>query len=160
MLTSIIAYYCIWWSWWVQDIEPCILHLYTLDLSKEISPGAKESLWKHAGYHCLWLHADLFHLGQLHTNLFLAGSGHWAPLNAWNQLWDPLRPRTAQQSSGTCPAPISPQDRRKRCPSIPLVHLRCNNVKIELGFSQLLPIITYYWPPPKTQQQTQYLLKV
>ena len=44
MLLSIIAYYCIWWSslnfhdlrhnsWWVQGIEPCILHLYTLDLS-------------------------------------------------------------------------------------------------------------------------------
>ena len=43
-LLRIIAYYSIWWnslnfhdfsynSWLVQDIEPCILHLYTLELS-------------------------------------------------------------------------------------------------------------------------------
>ena len=61
---------------------------------------------------------------------------------------------TAQQSSGTCPAPILPQNSRKRCPSITLVRLTCNNVKIEHGYSPLSPVITYYWPPPKTQRQT------
>ena len=41
---------------------------------------------------------------------------------------------TAQQSSGLCPAPISPQNRHKRCPSVTLVCWTCNNVKIEHGY--------------------------
>ena len=154
MLLSIIAYSCIWWSslnfydlsyigarYWAMHTPS----IYFGSQHKEICPGAEESLWKHAGYHCLWLHRS-----------FPPGSAaHWwfplwvrtlGPLDAWNQLWGP---RQAQQSSGTCPAPISPQDRRMRCPSITLVRLTCNNVKIEYGYSQLSPVITYYWPPRK-----------
>ena len=98
-----------------------------------------------------WLHADLYHLDQLHTNLFHAVSGHWVS-PAWME--PTVGSRTAQQSSGACPSPISPQDRRKRCPFITQVCLARNNVKVEHGYSPFLPVYVLLTPPPKTQWQT------
>ena len=59
--------------------------------------------------------------------------------------------RTALQSSGTCPAPISPLDWHRRCPFIAQVSLTRNNVQIKHVYYLLLCIVDL---PPKRQAQT------
>ena len=130
-----MAYYCIWWSSLifqdlrlVQDIEPSILHLYALDLSTNRFLQALRNLCENMqATTALAAHRS-----------FPPGSAALRSFPRWVSPQGPptcIKPnvgsRTALQSSGTCPAPILPPDRRRRCPFIVQVRVTRNNVENE-----------------------------
>ena len=109
-------------------------HLYTLDLSRNRYLQALRILCENM---------------QAITALaarrsFPSGSAALRSFPRWVSTRGPpkcIKPkvgsRTALQSSGTCPAPIQPPDRRRRC----LFIAQVRNVKIEHGYYELLHII-------------------
>ena len=74
-------------SWYVQDIEPCILHLYTLDLSTnrflQLLGNLCENMQATTDF------AASFPPGSAAYRSFKNGLGHWIPLHAWKQVWGP-----------------------------------------------------------------------
>ena len=148
-----ITYYCIWLSslnfhdlsynsWLKQDIVPCVPSVYFRSQHKQISPGADElpkKMQVFAGYLCL---------GSVGcTQIF-------STLLTLTSIEPKVGSRKGQQSSETCSPPISPPDRRRRCPFIAQVRVTRNNFNVEHGYCLLLPIIESYRPPPNTQTQT------
>ena len=162
MILPIITYYCTWStlsfhhlsysSWCVQDVEQCILHLYTLDLSTYRflyalrnhceNMQATTALAVHRFFPSSWCWVS--------TRWFWAAQG--VPLHEWNQMWGPGQRCRAQE-----PAQL-PSCHRKctgcaHLYTVPIYSPTLNNVKIEYGYYVLLHIVSYFGPPPKTHNQ-------
>ena len=113
-----------------------VFHLYTLDLSTNRFLQAMMNCWKKcrvfAGYHCLGC-----------TQIFSSPPfWRWVSTQGPPTCMEPkVGSRKGQQSSETCSPPISPPDRRRRCPFIAQVRVTRNNFNVEHGYCLLLPIL-------------------
>ena len=108
----------------------------------QISLGADESLWKHAGYHCRSCTQIFF------TLFWVSSVSSLGPLHAWNQMLGPGQQCRAQERA---PRP----EGHRQCPFKAQVRVTRNNVKSNLkhGNYVLLGIIMYHRPSPKTHHQ-------
>ena len=121
-------------SWWEQDIVPYILHF--VSQHTQISPGANELQLR---VQCCEIHGRTL---PVQANSALDALRSFLPSWSWvSTLYTKLESRTVQQSSGTCPAPTSPPDRRTRRPLIAQVRLTLNNVIIEHVYCPLLRFV-------------------
>ena len=113
----------------------CTPSVYFGSQHEQISPGADDLLGNIQG-HCKlplpWLHSDLF-------PPLCVGSAYRVQLHASWCMETKAASKKGQQSSGTCPAPISPPDRRRRCLFIAQVRVTRSNVNKEHGYCLLLP---------------------
>ena len=117
----------------MQDFEPSIPHLYTLDLSKNRFHQALRILCENMQATTALAARRSFTPGSAALRSFTLGQ-HTGPPTC-------IKPnmgfKTALQSSGTCPAPIQPPDRRRRCLFIAQVHVT-RNVESNM-------VTTYYY---------------
>ena len=123
-------------SWWLQHNKPCILHLFTLDLSTyRFLQTLMSRCWNILATTVAlpWLHSHLFHPLR-------AVSAHWVTLHVWNQVLGHF----------TCLAWTSPTVWRRLC--LFFAQVRCDLCVTQLIIAcqyvllwSLLVIISY-WP--------------